>query len=288
MSNILNITSGDTSGCLIEEAGIVGEVFVWHDIMYDGPREPGWPDEEALIARAKFIEHETGGGLKAYDVLQTFKEQYRKLELASVDSRIVLWFDACLFDQSMLVHILACLYLLDISDVELICVDKCPGIERFNGLGEMTPTQLASCYDSRIRVSEEMFRFAVAADAAFAEKDISALQKLAEMDGAPLVHVPAAAKRWLKEQPSPETGLGQLEQLIIDALNNGCTTPLEIFKYAAGNDEPPQYWGDTTLWSRINSLSERVPPLVKITGPGRKLPQWGNFDGLHEYKVTTA
>lgn len=286
LKNILNITSGDSSGGLIEKCGVPGEVFVWHDIMYDGPRKSGWPDAEALLARAKFIEVETGGGLKADYVLKTFKEQYRKLEMAIGRSDIVLWFDACLFDQSMLAHILTCLSLLDISEVELICVDKCPGIEPFNGLGEMTPEQLASTYGSKVPVTETMFRFATVVDAAFAEQDIAALNKLAGMENAPLAHVPAAARRWLKEQPSPESGLGKLEHLIIDALNKDCTTPWEIFKYAARNDDPPQYWGDTTLWAKINSLAERLPPRVKIIGPSGKLPQWGNPDGLHGYKVT--
>ena len=74
MNNILNITSGDHSGALIEKAGVPGEVFVWHDIMYDGPRKSGWPEKDGLTARARFIENETGGGLEFDYILQTFKE----------------------------------------------------------------------------------------------------------------------------------------------------------------------------------------------------------------------
>jgi hypothetical protein len=42
-------------------------------------------------------------------ILDTLKSQYRKLAATADYARIVLWFDACLFDQAMLVHILACL-----------------------------------------------------------------------------------------------------------------------------------------------------------------------------------
>lgn len=32
------MTSGDCAGELLEKSGLPGEVFVWHDILYDGPR----------------------------------------------------------------------------------------------------------------------------------------------------------------------------------------------------------------------------------------------------------
>jgi len=63
MKQILHITSGDIAGDSLRKSGIAGEVFVWHDILYDGPKNPGWPDEAALHARAQFLEDATGGGL---------------------------------------------------------------------------------------------------------------------------------------------------------------------------------------------------------------------------------
>ena len=33
---------------------VAGEVLVWHDILYDGPRRLGWREEEILAARAEF------------------------------------------------------------------------------------------------------------------------------------------------------------------------------------------------------------------------------------------
>jgi hypothetical protein len=38
MSRILHITSGDIAGGHLANSGIEGKVFVWHDILYDGPR----------------------------------------------------------------------------------------------------------------------------------------------------------------------------------------------------------------------------------------------------------
>ncbi len=109
MNKIIHITSGDCAGDILAKSGVHGEVFVWHDILYDGPRNFGWPDDDTFYARAQFLEQVSAEGLDREYVLNTLKHQYRKLKTAADYESVVLWFDACLFDQSMLVHILACL-----------------------------------------------------------------------------------------------------------------------------------------------------------------------------------
>ncbi len=286
MENVLHITSGDMAGGSLAKAGLSGEVFVWHDILYDGPRNPGWPDDETLHARAQFLERTTGGGLEKAYVLETLRNQYQKLTHACNYERIVLWFDACLFDQSMLAHIMTCLHLQGVSDAELLCVDKFPGIEPFHGLGQMQPAQLASVYGDRRSVTDTQFRFAVLVDRAFATRDMGLFTELSQMRDAPLPWIPAAIKRWLQEQPDPTTGLGKLESLALQAIRSGCATPGEIFAAVASVETPPQFWGDTTLWAKINTLAERVPPLVQIEGPADRLPQWESDVSLKNFRVT--
>ena len=70
-------------------------------------------------------------------------------------------------------------------------------------------------------------------------------------------------ERWLEEQPD-KNGFGKLERLTIEAVKSGCSKPEEIFKQVSAADNPPQYWGDTTLWVKINELAERTPPILKI------------------------
>ncbi|MDD5168123.1 MAG: hypothetical protein PHN75_04835 [Syntrophales bacterium] len=268
------------------KSDIPGEVFVWHDVLYDGPRNPGWPDEAALNARSRFLEEMTGGGLDREGILSTLGRQYRKLTGAEDYERIVLWFDACLFDQSMLVHILTCLLHQGISKAELICVDAFPGIEPFNGLGQLQPFQLASLYDKRRLVTDAQFLFAKVVDKAFATQDLQLLTELSENNDAPLPWVAAAVTRWLQEQPDPVTGLGRLEYLTLKAIHAGCVTPNEIFSAVAGFDTSPQFWGDITLWVKINALAGRKPPLVRIEGPAEKLPLWESPLDLKSFRIT--
>ena len=128
MSIVLHITSGDIAGGSLAKAGLPGKVFVWHDILYDGPRQPGWPSENTLSDRALFLEESTAGGLDRDRILKTLHDQYQRLAETASHECIVLWFDACLFDQSMLAHILTCLDSKGIRQAELLCVDSFPGI----------------------------------------------------------------------------------------------------------------------------------------------------------------
>ena len=284
---MLHITSGDIAGENLANSGIPGEVFVWHDILYDGPRNPGWPDAKTLHARSVFLEQATGGGLNGDYILRTLKDQYSKLAAAKDSDGIVLWFDACLFDQSMLTHILTCMLHVGIRNVELLCVDTFPGIVPFNGLGQLRPSQLASLYDHRSPVTDAQFQFAQTVDKAFALQDLKLFNKFSKMNDAPLPWIPAAVRRWLQEQPDPSTGLGRLESLALEAIQGGCETPGEIFKAVAAADTPPQYWGDITLWAKINALADRDPPLVLIDGPLSRLPQWEGVADLKRFRITS-
>lgn len=285
MSKVFHITSGDIAGGSLAKSGLPGEVFVWHDILYDGPREPGWPSENTLSARAQFLEESTAGGLDRDSILKTLQNQYQRLAEAASYELIVLWFDACIFDQSMLSHILTCLSYKGIRRVDLLCIDAFPGIEPFNGLGQLQPEQLASLYTSRRHVTDEQFRFAASVDRAFATQNAALLTELSKKTEPPLPWVPAAVTRWLQEHPDQTTGLGRLESLALAAIRDGCETPDKIFAAVAAADTPPQFWGDTTLWAKINGLADREPPLVQIEGPMERLPQWESQVSLKEFKI---
>jgi hypothetical protein len=285
MKTALHMTSGDIAGDSLAKSGIPGEVFVWHDILYDGPRKPGWPDDDTLEARARFLGESTGEGLSRQSVLETLKAQYAKLKTAARYDMVVLWFDACLFDQSMLCHILTCMRVLGMETADLLCIDAFPGIEPYHGLGQLSPDQLASVYDRRQPLKTDQFLFAERVDRAFALQDPVAFKELSGFTDAPLPWVPASVLRWIKEQPDPVTGLSRLEQLALEAIRSGCETSADVFSFVSARETPPQYWGDITLWEKINALADREPPLVRIEGPRARLPQWEGIADLKLFRV---
>ena len=108
--------------------------------------------------------------------------------------------------------------------------------------------------------------------------------KLTDTD-VPLPWIPAAVTRWMEEYPDKVTGLGKLEKLALEAICSGHETPGEIFSFVSARETPPQYWGDITLWEKINGLADREPPLVKIEGPNARLPQWEGIADLKLFRV---
>lgn len=287
MKNTLNITSGDYCGKTLADSAVPGEVFVWHDVLYEGPRKTGgWLDNETMAARAEFLESFTGGGLKKDAILETLKNQYLKLKESSQYDDVILWFDACLFDMAMLVHILSCLKTLVIPDVQLLVVDKFPGINPYNGLGQLNSDQMFSVYETRMPVTSEQYLFAEKVDNAFAEQNMKVMAELTAEKNAPLLWIPAAANRWLQEQPDPDSGMGKLESLALKAIRDGCDSPGTIYSAVAEADSKPQFWGDTFLWAKINQLADRENPLVKISGPTPKLPQWDCSATIKDYRIT--
>jgi len=285
MKTTLHITSGDIAGASLAKSGVPGEVFVWHDILYDGPRRPGWPDGDILDARANYLSQSTGGGLSTEYVLKTLTSQYAKLKEISNHEKVVLWFDGCLFDQAMLCHLINCLGSLKHEAVELLCIDAFPGIEPYNGLGQLSPEQLASKYADRLPLTKEQFLFGELVDRAFSLQDQDSFKMLAEYKDAPLPWIPAAIARWLQEQPGYREGLGRLEYSALEAIRSGCETAQDIFSFVASWETPPQYWGDITLWEKINTLADRKPPLVRIEGPGARLPQWQTISDIKLFRI---
>lgn len=285
MKNVLHITSGDIAGDNLVKSGIPGEIFVWHDLLYDGPRTPGWPEDDTLDARAGFLSDSTGDGLSREYVLETLNAQYAKLKSAAEYDMLVLWFDACLFDQSMLCHILSCLRILGTEKADLLCIDAFPGIDPYHGIGQLSPEQLASVYDQRQPLKTDQFLFAERVDRAFACQDHDAFKELSVLAEAPLPWIPAAVKRWIEEQPDKETGLSRLEYLALEAIRSGSETPADIFACVSAKETPPQYWGDITLWEKINTLADREPPLISIEGPKARLPQWKGIADLKLFRI---
>ncbi|WP_136808764.1 DUF1835 domain-containing protein [Desulfosediminicola flagellatus] len=285
MATVLHIVNGDGAGDSLKKTGISGDFLICRDLLYDGPRNLGWPDEATLAARAEFLEEFTGGGMDTSSILEILQSHYQQFLTAKTYDNIVLWFDGCLCDQTMLAHTLVCLDILQIDQVELICINSFPGVERFNGLGQLDPSQLASLYGTRQHVTKEQIDYAKRVNTIFVTQDLQLLKELAADVNAPLPFVPAAAARWIQEQPDPDTGLGRLESLALEAIVGGRNTPGEIFRSVADADVPPQFWGDITLWQKINSLTLRTPPLVCIDGPSTMLPQGGNPDELKKYRV---
>ena len=68
-----HLTSGDSAASILRAAGLPGTIHVWHDVLYEGTHEPGWPCAETLCLRARMLENHTGGG-DSFTLWQTIND----------------------------------------------------------------------------------------------------------------------------------------------------------------------------------------------------------------------
>ncbi len=261
MRRILHVTNGDGVGVLLGQSGLPGDVLPWRDVLHDGPVPGGLGVSELAAVRALFLAHPGFGGF--YPVHRSFTERDLQLAAASEFDRILLWFEHDLYDQLQLLQVLDRLASGPCAgpSVELICIDRYPGIEPFYGLGQLTSAQLAGLYHDRVSVTAEHYALGVSAWAAFTAPDPLELERLAKMNFAALPFLSLALQRFICEYPSVANGLSQTENTILELVAAGESRPGRLFSAWQLREQAP-FLGDWGFWQRIEGLADGRVPLL--------------------------
>lgn len=265
---MLHIHCGDSSAGTLRQSGMPGEVTVWCDPVVQGPTPAGLSGEAWHRLRAGYLAI-TAARLTAADVARRLQAEDDALARAPEHDEVVLWFDACLFDQSILICLLDRLSRLplDKTRLSLICIGDFPGFARFRGLGELHPEQLASLFPTRQPVTPEQIALARRAWEAWTAPEPTALAALARAETAPLPYLGEALARRLEQFPSTTNGLDRLEQEALEAIAEGHDRPFSLFR-AVDEREARPFIGDTMLWGLLEELASAETPLVTFDGPG--------------------
>ena len=143
----------------------------------------------------------------------------------------MLWFEHDLYDQLQILQILDWLSQrsLGSTQISLICIDHHPSVERFLGLGQLLPHQLADLFPGRSMVTPEQTALARRAWSAFTATDPGPLLQLIA-DRYITITVswgPRYEDCW-SSILSAVDGLSRTESAILRAVSRGCqdTRPL--------------------------------------------------------------
>lgn len=270
----LHIHPGDCSADSLRRAEVGGRIMVWSEVLHEGPLRPV-ADENYRRERAVFLSAHTGGARTPGQCETKLRRQDEELAACREFPETVLWFDACLYDQTILVHLLDRLA-GERARLSLLCVGEYPGFEAFHGLGELSPEQLAGLLPQRVPVTHAMLDLAQRAWQALVAGTPLAVARLAAGDTAALPYLGAALRRFLEQLPGREGGLDRLEREALEAIAAGATSPIAVFRAASAAEARP-FFGDTFLWGCLNRLAEAPHPLVAIDGPEPRLPQWDSL-----------
>jgi RNA polymerase sigma factor (sigma-70 family) len=266
--NMLHIVNGDVVGEMLKQGVVQGDVLVWREVYPAGPLNPAGAEERALRARVL----EESMGIPTSEYIMGCEEQEQKLREFIKYDEVVLWFEHDLFDQSMLAYLLHWFkrQKLGRTKLSLLCIGEFPGIERFHGLGQLTPAQLQTLSGTWRTIGRQEMELGSELWKAYASPDPVQMANLledkkAELAASGLPFAYEAFTAHLKRLPSEQNGLGIVEQTTLQAVHNEVNTALELFRQVT-DVLHVLGMGDLEYWKFIRALAQGEHPLLIIDG----------------------
>jgi hypothetical protein len=264
VTRFLHVANGTSTTRLIEAAGIPGARSIWADPLYEGSVPAGLGDAELLDVRARFI-----GDSDMHtdpEVANALREWRAVIDARDTYDELVLWYEHDLFDQLNLLQLLPQIRrrVAVSTRVSLICVGSFPGRPRFKGLGELTPPELASLFDTREPLTESQHEVAERGWQAFREPTPEGLERLLQTDLAALPFLSRALRRFLEDYPWTTDGLSRTERRLMRLAESSPTRLMTIFPRMS-EDEDAYYVTDGTLIWLAAELASGPAPLLATT-----------------------
>ena len=265
---MLHIHCGDSSATILRNILEQGKVITWTEILYQGQVSKNHSPNEYRLIRAEFLSRGTGDDRSIEDIFQNLIRQDKWLNTYNEYDEVVLWFDACLFDQTILMRQLHFFHEQKPlkPKLSLICIEEFPGVENFKGLGQLTPDQLISLLDSRHQVTARELELGSRAWEAFCDANPRILEGLLSENLSTLPFLKAALMRHLQQYPLVKNGLSHLETAIMESLDSSPKNLIQLFMEASSKESRP-FFGDTTFFSLLAEISAELHPLINIHGP---------------------
>ena len=245
----LHILNGDFSLDLWRQKEFKGQSLVWREIYPEGPLPDTEDLEDFRRERAEF--------LSSFAELSSIDRERLLLHLEEMDNRILnlpdnstlqLWFDACIFDQTLLMRILSLLALSGNASVRVFlycCEGNCLSSNDFD-LGMTNSVTLLPADWTLGKKSWE----------SFLRKDPAhMLQLVHEENFERLPKMQKALLRCAEEVPDSQ-GLTRTDRQILELVANGKRTFKDIFTGLDGYEEYP-FLGDTSCLRLLDALTTR-------------------------------
>jgi len=268
----LHVRCGNDIEAALQRAGFCGDFLMFADPICQGPVTSG---PRALQIRAAFIAGEYQG--EAFEKnLEALREAEERILSAGSYGRIALWFEHDPYDQLLLVKLLATLgeQGLDKRKIELISLDRFPGIQKFIGIGQLSPAALRHMYDFRKPVPVAAFVQAREAWQALSAPTPMPLYELVDRTPA-LPFLSGSILRYLAELPSLENGLSITEQTILEILESGPLPWGRVFREFMIERDPLPYHGDLMFLGTMLRLRDAGSPALTDDGTDLGQSNWG-------------
>lgn len=256
----------------LQLAGFKGRFQMLSDPLCMGPvRDLPTAGYQAL--RSTFISQ--AFGMDEGDAARRMADEYTQLQALASAEHSVLWCEADAYDQLFLIRALAGLEHAP-RKLELIEVDRIPGVQRFIGIGQLAPDVLAWLWPQRRLIEHEAVHLAKQAWAAYCDSTPLKWAELAHGNHPTLPFMAPALLRQLQELPGARDGLSLTERLTLTYLAEAGPKPAgRVFAELMAKREPLPFLGDMMFFALLRPLIDGVEPLLTETEAGLALTQLG-------------
>ncbi|EZP65931.1 DUF1835 domain-containing protein [Pseudomonas sp. RIT357] len=254
----------------LQVAGFKGRFHMLSDPLCMGPvRDLPSPAFRAM--RSAFISQ--AFAINETDAARRVDDEYNHLETLASAEHSVLWCEADAYDQLFLIRALAGLEQAP-GKLELIEVDRIPGVERFIGIGQLAPDVLAWLWPQRRLIGDEAVQLAKRAWAAYCDSSPMAWAALAHGKHPALPLLAPALLRQLQELPGAHDGLSLTERLSLTYLAEAGPLPFgRVFAELMAKRDPLPSMGDMMFQVLLRPLIDGDKPLLTETDPQKPWPQ---------------
>ncbi|MEH7087339.1 DUF1835 domain-containing protein [Neobacillus drentensis] len=260
-----HIVNGDFVADKLRQGIVQGDVLVWREVYPEGPIYVDPAQFANRSVRAQYLEHSMG--IPSAEYIRTCLAQEQALSEFQKYEEVVLWFEHDLFDQTMLCYLLHWFAQrpLGRTKLSLLCIGSYPGIELFRGLGQLSVEQMETLSGTWQTVGEDELRLGSAVWEAYAASDPLQLSQILQGDTSALPFVHDAFQLHLSRLPSTYNGLGVIEQITLEKVDDGLNNPLDLFEQV-GNYLNDLGMGDLQYWHRLSKMTQGPYPLLRIEG----------------------
>jgi hypothetical protein len=288
--SFLHITNGSAITPFLREAGILGLIVPWDDVLHEGPVRAGLNVAAMRDARADFL---AGCGWGSRDeIVRSLAARDAALENLQRVDEIVLWFEHDLYDQLQILQILDRLprdggptltavpsddYLIGLkpgpagkhADSAGAARSHSAGAARSHsaGPGFSPGRRFSDLFAARREVTSSQRIAARDAWDAFRSEDpralVDVLQRVTD-----LPHLPAALRRHQQQFPSTRNGLSRTEQQALEAISRGVTRLDGVFTQANHQSEEAVFMGDAAFLFHLRGLMQGSRPLMRVLNRG--------------------
>tara|TARA_R110000868_G_scaffold1253_12_gene9770 strand:+ start:13863 stop:14900 length:1038 start_codon:yes stop_codon:yes gene_type:complete len=229
----------------LHDAGFAGEFQMFAYPFVHGPAPKPGDRRDFIETATNFL---VGAGLSDSVVETRYRliEEFAFLDASIGFERVCLWFEHDSYDLLCLV------FLLDWyskhgtpEELTFVCCDGHPSVDKFLGLGQLSPAALRDVWSLFAPVTPDILEFGSRCWNAFADHDPSAMWRISD-SGTPEIPAAAAAfKRQLMELPDRKSGLSLSEYLTLQVLQeHGPVSAGNLFRRYTLEYEPLVFMGD--------------------------------------------